>query len=224
MEIRVRTYDEVSSERVTIGIEPGQRIEIELADTATSADGTLERTLEESRELVQFKDKVIDEIEAEAERLRAKVIELTNERNRLRGERRDAINGKDLALGSLAEVRLNRDELKRKVELYDYDRTTERNRADRLNKERLDLVAELKMAHATIRETGDRHQRQVAEVRKTHPETMALTDRLVDILFSEKVGRAMLSGPNFAPDLREAVDLARQVLVPYVHRRRTSQA
>lgn len=37
MEIRVRTYDEISSERVSIAVSPGQRIEIELADTSLSS-------------------------------------------------------------------------------------------------------------------------------------------------------------------------------------------
>lgn len=209
MELRIRTYDETRSERVTIAVSPGKRVEIELADSSPSAeDGLLSndrvkldiarreraelaQTLQESRDLVVFKDRVIDETEAEAERLRAKVIELN-----------------------------------RKVEDYNTDRTTERNRADRINQERLDLVAELKTARRAIREMGDKNQRELAESRRFHPDTIGLIDKAVDVLFSEPVGRALFPayetvGPR---NLKEAVQAAREALAPFVHRDRTSQA
>lgn len=50
MEVRIRTYDETSSERVTIGLAPGQRVEIELAGQSL-APGTEEALRERIAEL-----------------------------------------------------------------------------------------------------------------------------------------------------------------------------
>ena len=64
----------------------------------------LETSLQELRDLVAFKSRVIDEIAAERDRLA--------ERAR---EARDAVNGRDLAIGELATVRAQAKSLKAKL-------------------------------------------------------------------------------------------------------------
>lgn len=108
MEIRIKTYEEFRSERVTVQVAPGQRAEIEIVDGEVS-----------KREHLFTSDEVAHYQSTEAE----------------------------LVAGPL-QARINdlEDKLVKatiKVQGYDHDRHTERDRADRLKVERDQLKAKV---------------------------------------------------------------------------------
>lgn len=190
----------------------------------------LEKTLAESRELVNFKERVAGEVDEEADRLRGKVRELM-------------------------------DLVRRNEEAHAAQMAAAQKRQDNLAALRDEAEIKGNRIHQTLRDLGDRHQRELAALHAEHeqalknrvskgdwnrmehekrkleleliearlagnPSTVARIDAAVDALFSLPVGRALLrvyeaEGPAA---LKEAIEAAREALTPFVHRDRTSQA
>lgn len=139
MEIRIKTYDEASSERVKIEVAPGQRVEITFDGALSSSDADLnEKLLDRGAELVdqvaelrglaQARQESMDQLadnlrisqslvtrlerDLDTERERADQLQIDLDERPTFGALRDMTNSKDLALGELQTVRAERDRYK----------------------------------------------------------------------------------------------------------------
>lgn len=120
MEIKIRTYEEFRADRVTIEI-TGTGAEVremvdreESTEVAKNEEYHLARISELEEKLARAEAKVhAFNLDRHTEQERADRLKV--ELNRMRGQKTDAINGKDMALGALADARAERDQLKTKV-------------------------------------------------------------------------------------------------------------
>lgn len=190
----------------------------------------LEKTLAESRELVNFKERTADEIDREADRLRGKVRDLMDLVRRNEEDHAAQMAAAQKRQDNLAALR---DQAERDVIGL---RQTIRGLGDTHQRE---LAAARTEADEALKDRVSRgdferieHQRRKLELELIearlagNPSTVARIDAAVDALFSLPVGRAILpvyEGQN-ARVMKEAIEAAREALTPFVHRDRTSQA
>lgn len=143
MQLVVRTYDEVSDDRVRIEMSPGQTLEIALVPTASFEDnseynpgydlvkmrGAL-TLAQKSREFNRTKFLAEEKARLLAEqRLEKAETELTSYRESLTAQIAEIEELESAA--KMLEVKI--EELEQKVREYDLDRHTERDRADKAN-------------------------------------------------------------------------------------------
>lgn len=148
-------YAEASTVRQLTDELDESRAVIEKMRVTLQKSRELETALQESRELVEFKNQVIDDLDAERNRLAKRAREA-----------RDAINGRDLAIGELALVRDRFAELK--ALLKDRDRTLSAVR-DAVNDGHVDDILEQSMTK--VSEKLSRIIRNVRSIVSSSPST-----------------------------------------------------
>lgn len=139
MQITIKTYDEVSAERVTIEVAPGQRAEV-------TVDGETSGRLFTEAEVINAQ---ASEGKLIGEAYRASITRLETE---------------------LADER-------RRSHLYDVDRTTERDRADKLKAQLAEVTSQRDSQHSPGG-VWDRLHKRTAEVEKLKVELASMTTSL----------------------------------------------
>lgn len=125
MEIRVKTYDEISSERVRIEVAPGQRATIEIVDGEVSTGLASRRYTAE-----EVGDLQASEAELVAAPLRREVAEMKAKLDRVYADLDRSMDATEKAKSRVAELEEENQRLARQVCEFDRDRRTEQRRAD----------------------------------------------------------------------------------------------